>query len=120
MTKFQTFWGVLASLLCVASAFAQDKSITVNETEGFGAGQLLVFTYLQEFYCTHEAFDDLNHNGKVSAIDPFEFQRPICAVGEQPKIDPTGVPVSRTEKLYVISPFFGNDKNPNDAFSVPL
>ena len=88
MTKCQTFWGVLASLLCVASAFTQDKSITVNETEGFGAGQLLVFTYLQELYCTHEAFDDLNRNGKVSAIDPFEFQRPFAQSANNQRLIP--------------------------------
>src|SRR5712691_9735240 len=94
--------------------------VAINQTEGFGEGQELVFTYLQEFYCTHQPFQDLNHNGLLAAVDPQEFQRSICVVGKQPSIDPTGAPVSETEKLWVIVPFFGNDKNPDDAFNPTL
>ncbi|HWR35700.1 MAG TPA: hypothetical protein VN622_07505 [Clostridia bacterium] len=104
--------------LCIAlvlsacfAASAQDvsqnpRTIAINQTEGFGEGQELVFTYLMNFMCIHEPFDDLNNNGKVAAIDPREFQRPICQVGHQPTIDPTGAPIGGVEKLWVIVPFF--------------
>lgn len=113
-------------LFFVSAALAQDAlsngdtPVEINQTQGFAAGRLLVFTYLQNFHCLHQPFQDLNHNHVVAAADPQEFQRPVCAVGEQPTIDPTGAPVSSTEKLYVITPFFGDDKNPNDAFSPTL
>lgn len=96
------------------------RPLAVNQTEGFAQGQLLVFTYFQNFACIHEPFDDLDHNGQVAAVDANEFQRPICAVGHAPTIDPTGRPVQNTLKLYVIAPFFGNDTNPNDAFTPAL
>jgi hypothetical protein len=115
MVLLSTF--VIALAIHVQSAAAQ---ININQTEGFAEGQELVFTYLQEFYCTHQPFQDLNHNGLVAAIDPNEFQRPICVVGRQPTIDPTGAPVTQTERLWVIVPFFGNDKNPDDAFNPAL
>jgi len=76
---------------------------------GVGAGQLLVFTYLQNFACIHEPFDDLNHNGRVAAVDPQEFQRPICTVNHQSTIGPTGDPIDQVEKLWVIVPFFETD-----------
>src|SRR5262249_47287108 len=79
--------------------------------EGFGAGQLLVFTYLQNFSCIHEPFDDLDHNGLVAAIDPQEFQRPICTVGHQSTIGPTGDTIDKVEKLWVIVPFFETDQD---------
>jgi hypothetical protein len=103
--------------ILVAIAPAQ---VAINQTEGFGEGQELVFTYLQQYYCTHQPFQDLNHNGKLAAVDPQEFQRPICVVGKQPTIDPTGAPISQVEKLWVIVPFFGNDKNPDHAFNPTL
>ncbi len=91
----------------------------MNQTEGFGAGQLLVFTYLQNFACIHEPFDDLDHNGKVAAIDPGEFQRPRCTVGHQSTIGPTGDPIDQVEKLWVIVPFF--ETNPDEpAFNDDL
>ena len=52
-------------------------------------------------------------------MDPQEFQRPICAVGINPTIDPTGAPVSTTDKLWVLVPFF--DTNPAEpAFTSQL
>jgi hypothetical protein len=107
-------------VLALAAATSSMAQVAINQTEGFGEGQELVFTYLQNFFCTHEPFQDLNHNGKVAAIDPQEFQRPICAVGTQPTIDPTGAAINGVEKLWVITPFFGNDKNPADAFNSKL
>ena len=96
------------------------RPLAVNQTEGFGDGQLLVFTYFQNFACIHQPFDDLDHNGQVAAVDANEFQRPICDVGRSSTIDPTGRPVKETLKLYVIAPFFGHDTNVNDAFSPEL
>jgi hypothetical protein len=96
------------------------RPLAVNQTEGFGDGQLLVFTYFQNFACIHQPFDDLDHNGQVAAVDASEFQRPICDVGRASTIDPTGRPIKETLKLYVIAPFFGHDTNVNDAFSPEL
>lgn len=112
-------------LLLALGAFAQSnennvRPLAVNQTEGFAQGQLLVFTYFQNFDCIHEPFDDLDHNGVVAAADAAEFQRPICTVGHNSSIDPTGGPIKNTLKLYVIAPFFGNDLNPNDAFTPEL
>src|SRR5229473_589782 len=113
-------------LLLTLGGFAQSSNennarpLAVNQTEGFAQGQLLVFTYFQNFDCIHEPFEDLDHNGQVAAVDANEFQRPICTVGHGPTLDPTGRPIQNTLKLYVIAPFFGNDTNPNDAFTPAL
>jgi hypothetical protein len=123
---FRVFACVVVVLMFTFGAYAQSNNennvrpLAVNQTEGFAQGQLLVFTYFQNFSCIHEPFDDLDHNGQVAAVDANEFQRPICAVGRAPSIDPTGRPTKNTLKLYVISPFFGNDTNPNDAFTPAL
>src|SRR5947208_2087543 len=89
-------------LLTIFSVSARAADADINQTEGFGAGQELVFTYLQNFSCIHQPRDDLDHNGKVAAIDPDEFQRPICTVGHQSTIGPTGEPIQDTKKLWVI------------------
>ena len=113
-------------LLLTLGGFAQSSNennvrpLAVNQTEGFAQGQLLVFTYFQNFDCIHEPFDDLDHNGQVAAVDANEFQRPICTVGHASTIDPNFRPIQNTLKLYVIAPFFGNDTNPNDAFTPAL
>ncbi len=92
-----------------------------NQTFGYGNNQLLTFTYLQNFDCVDQPFDDLNFNGIQAASDPNEFQIPICQVGIQPSIDPTGLKGSSdpTEPLYVLVPMFStdNDQNPADAIS---
>jgi len=81
------FAGLCAVLLLfVAAGFAAsddngntntNRPLQVNQTEGYGDGQLLVFTYFQNFHCTHQPFDDLDHNNLVAAVDPAEFQKPI-------------------------------------------
>lgn len=119
MRSSQPLTLILMAALAVFSNGAAAQ-VAINQTEGFGEGEELVFTYLQEFYCTHQPFQDLNHNGILAAVDPQEFQRPICVVGKEPNIDPTGAPIGQTEKLWVIVPFFGNDHNPNDAFTPTL
>ena len=100
--------GVIMAMAASAGA-GPERPVAVNQTEGFGAGQLLVFTYLQNFACIHEPFDDLDHNGQIAAVDPHEFQRPICTVDRQSTIGPTGDPIDNVEKLWVIVPFFETD-----------
>src|SRR5215831_16205923 len=121
--------GVLCvMLLTVAGVSAESTApgtsasfgrVGLGQTEGFGADKLLVFTYLQNFSCIHEPFDDLDHNGKVAAVDPREFQRPRCVVGHQPTIGPLGEPIDQTEKLWVLAPFFETDPD-EPAFTPEL
>jgi hypothetical protein len=103
---------VFTCLLFAVCASAQERppAVThVNQTEGYGKDQLLVFTYLQNFMCIHEPADDLDNNGLPAAVDPAEFQTPHCAVGRQPGIGPDGQPIENVNKLYVIVPFFDAD-----------
>jgi len=114
-----------AMLLAVASisvaAFAQAKP-KLNATLGYGEGQLLVFTYTQQYDCVEQPTDDLNFNGIPAESDPVELQIPICQAGFQPKINPPGKignPLATTEPLFVLVPMFSvdNDQNPNDAIT---
>lgn len=91
------------------------RPIEVNQTDGYANERLTAFTYFMNFACLHEPADDLDHNGRTAAVDPDEFQRPHCAVGVQPGIDPTGKPIRETEKLYVIVPFFDADQDDEGA-----
>jgi len=112
------FLAVVASL--ALSASAQTKK--PNTTLGYGAGQVLNFTYTQNFDCIDQPTSDLNFNGIPASTDPSEMQIPICQVGTQPTINPPGAkgnPAVTTEPLYVLVPMFStdNDQNPNDAIS---
>jgi hypothetical protein len=111
----------LAAVALIA-ATASAQTLTPNQTLGFGAGQLLTFTYTQNFDCIDQPTDDLNFNGIPAAEDPGELQIPICQAGINPTINPpgqTGNPLGTTEPLYVLVPMFStnNDQNPNDAIS---
>jgi len=109
-------------VLAAAMSFAQTGTsapLKINQTAGFGDGQKLVFTYLQSYGCVDEPFSDLNHNGKVAAEDPEEFQKPICVVGHQSSIDPAGEEIRKTEKLWILVPFFDADHD-NTAFTPEL
>jgi len=92
-----------------------------NQTFGFGADQLLKFTYTQSFDCVAEPHNDLNFSGKQAQSEPAEFQIPICQVGINPTVDPSGLSgaADPTEPLYVLVPVFSvdNDQNPDDAIS---
>jgi len=107
----------LATLLLLCLSIAGAQQLKVNQTQGFGKDQLLVFTYGQNFSCIHQPFDDLDNNGNVAAVDPAEFQRPRCVIGRQPTIDPTGQRVKEVLKLYVIAPFF--ETNPGEPAFTP-
>jgi hypothetical protein len=114
--------GLLLAAMTFVAASASAQYLAPNQTLGFGASQLLRFTYTQNFDCIDQPFDDLNFNGIVAAKDPGELQTPICEVGTNPSINPpgqTGNPHDDTAPLYVLVPLFSvdNDQNPNDAIS---
>ena len=112
----------LLAAVALIAATASAQNLAANQTLGFGANQLLRFTYTQNFDCIDQPFDDLNFNGVVAAKDPGELQTPICQAGINPSINPPGQvgnPINTTEPLYVLVPLFSvnNDQNPNDAIS---
>lgn len=114
-----------AALTIAATTFAQSGSnstLNPNQTLGYGAGELLTFTYTQNFDCIDQPKSDLNFNGIPAQSDPGELQVPICQVGTYPSINPPGMrgnPAVTTEPLYVLVPMFStdNDQNANDAIS---
>jgi hypothetical protein len=114
---------VSAVALYAGTLFAQQPAaLKANQTQGFGDGQVLRFTYTQNFDCIDQPQDDLNYNGIPAESDPNELQTPICVVGTQPSINPPGQPGNpavTTEPIYVLIPMFSvdNDQNPNDAIS---
>ena len=113
---------LLRLLLAVASFGITVSAQTgaPNTTLGFGAQQVLRFTYTQNFDCVDQPQTDMNFNGTPAALDPGEMQIPICQVGTQPTINPPGQkgnPKFTTEPIYVLVPMFSadNDQNPADA-----
>jgi hypothetical protein len=122
-------FSIFRSLLCLAvtlsagSLFAQAPwPLTPNQTEGFGDGKVLRFTYTESFDCVDQPNDDLNFNKKKADVDPGEMQTPICQAGTNPTINPPGQKgkaTATTDPIYVLVPMFSvdNDQNPNDAIS---
>ena len=102
--------------LATGNASAQ---LAPNQTNGFGNGKLVTFTYLQNFDCVDEPTLDLDFNGIKAQSDPNEMQTPICQVVTEPTQDPTGGSLDQTAHLYVLVPMFGNDKNPKHAMECP-
>ena len=115
-----SLWIVLGACACInllsGSAAAQ---LAANQTNGFGNGQLVTFTYLQNFDCVDEPTLDLDFNGIPAQSDPNEMQTPICQVVTEPSADPTGGALKQTAHLYVLVPMFGTSTNPNDAMPCP-
>jgi hypothetical protein len=112
----------LITMACAVIAFAAGSAsaqLAPNQTNGFGNGRLVTFTYLQNFDCVDEPSLDLNFNGIPAASDPAEMQTPICQVVTEPSADPTGGDLKHTAHLYVLVPMFGTDTNPNDAMDCP-
>lgn len=112
---------VLAGSLVTASA-QNLPSLLPNQTYGFGAGQLLTFTYTENFDCIDQPGFDLDYNGVKAESDPNEMQIPICVAGINTHINPpgqTGNPIVTTEPLFVLVPMFSvdDDQNPNDAIA---
>ncbi|TMH28058.1 MAG: hypothetical protein E6H66_22450 [Betaproteobacteria bacterium] len=102
--------------LAAGNAAAQ---LAPNQTNGFGNGRLVTFTYLQNFDCVDEPTMDLDFNKIMAQSDPNEMQTPICQVVTEPSADPTGGNLKQTAHLYVLVPMFGNDINPADAMPCP-
>jgi len=92
-----------------------------NQTNGFGNGRLVTFTYLQNFDCVEQPAMDLDFNGVPAQSDPNELQIPICQIVTEPTADPTGGDLKHTAHLYVLVPMFSvdHDTNPNDAMPCP-
>lgn len=114
---------LLSLALVSAASFAQAPAkIAANQTEGFGAGKRLTFTYTQNFDCIDQPKNDLDFNKKPSQSDPNELQIPICQAGIDPTINPPGKlgkATKTTDPIYVLIPMFSvdNDQNPDDAIS---
>jgi len=108
----------VAIALLPASAKAQLAS---NQTNGFGNGNLITFTYLQNFDCVDQPNLDLDFNGALAQSDPNEMQTPICQPITEPTQDPAGGDIKHTAALYVLIPMFSvdNDQNPDDAMACP-
>jgi len=114
-------WLTAASAACFAlmANTASAQALAPDQTHGFGAGQLVTFTYLQNFDCVDQPKLDLDFNGIPAQSDPNEMQNPICQVVTEPTQDPTGGSIAKTAHLYVLVPMFGNSKNPREAMDCP-
>lgn len=99
-----------------ANTWAQ---LAPDQTNGFGNGRLITFTYLQSFDCVDQPHLDLDFNSVEAQSDPNEMQTPICQAVTEPTQDPTGGDLKHTAHLYVLVPMFGTDKNPADAMPCP-
>ncbi len=109
-------FAVLAWITAPASA-----QLAPNQTNGFGNGRLVTFTYLQNFDCVDQPTMDLDFNGFLAQSDPNEMQTPICQPITEPTQDPAGGDIKHTAHLYVLIPMFSvdNDQNPADAMPCP-
>jgi len=109
----------LASIFAIAGAQAQ--SLKPNQTQGFSDGNLVTFTYQENFDCVDQPFGDLDYNHLPAQSDSGEMQTPICQAGTQATLDPSGENARRTAILYVLVPMFSvdNDQNPDDAIPCP-
>lgn len=112
-------WLAVAASAWVAAGNASAQLVP-NQTNGFGNGRVVTFTYLQNFDCVTEPTMDLNFNGIKAQSDPNELQTSICQVVTEPLHDPTGGGLRQTAHLYVLVPMFGTDVNPTDAMPCPI
>jgi hypothetical protein len=109
------------TLLCLGLAASSFGQLNANQTNGFGNGRLVTFTYLQNFDCVDQPTMDLDFNHMMAESDPNEMQTPICTPVTEPTQDPTGGDIKHTAHLYVFVPMFSvdNDMNPADAMPCP-
>ena len=110
---------LIAGVSLFAAASGTSAQLAPNQTEGFGNGRVVAFTYLQSFDCVDEPSLDLDFNGIKAESDPNEMQTPICQVITEPARDPAGGDLKHTAQLYVLVPMFGSDTNPADAMPCP-
>jgi len=118
----QSLWLTLSICSCLTFvAGSASAQLAPNQTNGFGGGRLVTFSYLQNFDCVDQPTLDLNFNGKLAQSDPNEMQLPICQPITEPTADPTGGDIKHTAHLYVLVPMFSvdHDTNANDAIPCP-
>jgi hypothetical protein len=69
--------GLLRSVVLVVLSYVAANGaaaqLAPNQTEAFGNGRLLTFTYLQNFDCVTEPLMDLDFNGIKAQSDPNEM-----------------------------------------------
>jgi len=112
----------LSAAICITLAFLGGNAwgqLAPNQTNGFGNGRLIRFTYLQNFDCVDQPLLDLDFNHVLAQSDPNEMQTPICQAVTEPTQDPTGGDLKHTAHLYVLVPMFGTDKDPTHAMACP-
>jgi hypothetical protein len=110
---------VIAGASLFAATSGASAQLAPNQTQGFGNGKLITFTYLQNFDCVDEPTLDLDFNGIKAQSDPNEMQTPICQVITEPARDPSGGDLKHTAQLYVLVPMFGTSRDPADAMECP-
>jgi hypothetical protein len=111
-------WLTLAMCVCMTFVAGNASAqLVANQTQGFGNGKLVTFTYLQNFDCVDQPTMDLDFNGVKAQSDPNEMQTPICQAVTEPTANPAGGDIKHTAHLYVLIPMFSvdNDQNPADA-----
>ena len=110
-----------ASACLLLAAGPASAQLAHNQTQGFGNGRLVTFTYLQNFDCVDQPKLDLDFNGVPAESDPNEMQTPICQIVTESTADPAGGNIKQTAHLYVLVPIFSvdNDTNPADAMPCP-
>ena len=110
-----------AALLVLLAPQTTKAQLAPSQTNGFGNGNLITFTYLQNFDCVDQPNLDLDFNGVLAQSDPNEMQTPICQPITEPTQDPAGGDIKHTAALYVLVPMFSvdNDQNPDDAMACP-
>ena len=120
--RAHALWLTLAVGGCLAfAASSASAQLAPNQTNGFGNGRLVTFTYTQSFDCVDQPTMDLDFNGVKAQSDPDEMQTPICQAVTEPTQDPAGGDIKHTAHLYVFLPMFSvdNDQNPADAIPCP-
>jgi hypothetical protein len=113
---------LLAICVCLFGGSISFAQLLPNQTNGFGNGRLVTFTYLQNFDCVDQPAMDLDFNRVKAQSDPNEMQVPICQAVTEPTADPSGGDLKHTAHLYVLVPMFSlnNDQNPGDAMDCPF
>ncbi|MDD5275030.1 MAG: hypothetical protein PHR16_02985 [Methylovulum sp.] len=111
---------VLAGMFSISLAIAnQDvkkynppsQPLKVNQTEAYAPHGLSALTFHMNFACVHSASSDLDYNGKIAAIDPAEYQTPICSFGPV-ETNVTGAPLvgdDDRDSVSLIVPWFDSD-----------
>jgi len=105
-----------------AATASDDFALAPNQTFGFGADQLLRFTYAQEGRCVNRSEGDPRRNLVETPAEAEMDRTPTRRVADESFPDRAGVVVERSEPLYVLVPMFSlnGDQSPDDAFTPAL